>query len=196
MKTKKNRAVVVFITAAMLMSALLPAGCSLPKGKKDIWNAAQEFFDAYASGDADAVKAMVDGDITCDFDKSDNQRPRSKTLPMSTSTASPVRLRPKSRSHISTSTAFYPPKETRRPKRTSLRLSKNTTEGRRRLSRSILFSMNPKESGLSAKSPQRNILNYSMKQRGSIYLQYLQTMLTISSAKLSAFMHKGYSTSL
>ena len=41
MKTKKNRAVVVFITAAMLMSALLPAGCSLPKGKKDIWNAAQ-----------------------------------------------------------------------------------------------------------------------------------------------------------
>ncbi len=73
MKTGKNKAVVVLITAALLLSALLPAGCSLPKGKKDIWNVAQEFFDAYASGDADAVKAMVDGDITCDFDKSDKE---------------------------------------------------------------------------------------------------------------------------
>ena len=73
MKTGKNKAVVVLITAALLLSALLPAGCSLPKGKKDIWNVAQEFFDAYASGDADAVKAMVDGDITCGFDKSDKE---------------------------------------------------------------------------------------------------------------------------
>lgn len=73
MKTRTNKAVVVLMTAALLLSALLPTGCRLPKGKKEIWTAAQEFFDAYATGDDDAVKSLVDGNLTCDFNKSDKE---------------------------------------------------------------------------------------------------------------------------
>lgn len=73
MKTKNSKAVVLFLTTALLMSILFQTGCRLPKGKKEIWTAAQDFFDAYATGNADAVKSLVDGDLTCDFSKSDKE---------------------------------------------------------------------------------------------------------------------------
>ena len=63
MKTLKHKAVVTILTAAMLMTSLLPAGCAGRKNKDmvEIQRKAEEFIYRFATGDADTVKDLVDG---------------------------------------------------------------------------------------------------------------------------------------
>lgn len=63
MKTKKNKAVVVLMTAALLLTSLLPSGCVSRKNKDivELQRKAEEFIYQFAAGDADAVKDLVDG---------------------------------------------------------------------------------------------------------------------------------------
>ena len=63
MKTLKHKAVVTILTAAMLMTSLLPAGCAGRQNKDmvEIQRKAEEFIYRFATGDADTVKDLVDG---------------------------------------------------------------------------------------------------------------------------------------
>ena len=63
MKTLKHKAVVTILTAVMLMTSLLPAGCAGRKNKDmvEIQRKAEEFIYRFATGDADTVKDLVDG---------------------------------------------------------------------------------------------------------------------------------------
>ena len=63
MKTKKNKAVVVLMTAALLLTSLLPSGCVSRKNKDmtALQYKIEEFIDKFSSGDADTVKDLVDG---------------------------------------------------------------------------------------------------------------------------------------
>lgn len=63
MKTKNNKAVVVLMTAALLLTSLLPSGCVSRKNRDmtEIQLKAEEFIYQFATGDADTVKELVDG---------------------------------------------------------------------------------------------------------------------------------------
>lgn len=62
MKTKKNKAVVVVMTAVMLLTSLFSSGCNLRKNKDitDLQNKAEEFVDVFCKGDADEVTELVE----------------------------------------------------------------------------------------------------------------------------------------
>ena len=63
MKTKKNKAVVVLMTAAVLLTAVLPTGCKSKEARisEELQNKTEEFIDVFASGDVGRVEDMVDG---------------------------------------------------------------------------------------------------------------------------------------
>lgn len=63
MKTRTNKAVVVLMTAALLLTSLLPTGCVSRKNKDmvEIQRKAEEFIYQFATGDADTIKDLVDG---------------------------------------------------------------------------------------------------------------------------------------
>ena len=62
MKITGNKAVVVVLTAAVLMSAFLPSGCSHnAKDKEEIKTVTQDFIDAFAEGPGE-VEDLIDGD--------------------------------------------------------------------------------------------------------------------------------------
>ena len=63
MKTKNNKAVVLFLTAAMLLTSLLPTGCVSRKNKDmtALQYKIEEFMDKFASGDKDELEGIVDG---------------------------------------------------------------------------------------------------------------------------------------
>ena len=62
MKITGNKAVVVVLTAAVLMSAFLPTGCSHnAKDKEEIKTVTQDFIDAFAEGPGE-VEDLIDGD--------------------------------------------------------------------------------------------------------------------------------------
>ena len=65
MKTRTNKAVVVLMTAALLLTALLPTGC-VSRENKDLTALQykiEEFIDKFSLGDADTVKDLVDGEF-------------------------------------------------------------------------------------------------------------------------------------
>ena len=63
MKTKNNKAVVLFLTAAMLMTSVLPMGCSSKEAKIQaiLKEKAETFIEDYASGDKDKIDDLIDG---------------------------------------------------------------------------------------------------------------------------------------
>ena len=63
MKTRTNKAVVVLMTAALLLTALLPTGCVSRKNKDmtALQYKIEEFMDKFASGDKDELEGIVDG---------------------------------------------------------------------------------------------------------------------------------------
>ena len=63
MKTKTNKAVVVLMTAALLLTSLLPSGCVSRKNKDmtALQYKIEEFMDKFASGDNNAIEDLVDG---------------------------------------------------------------------------------------------------------------------------------------
>lgn len=63
MKTKMNKAVVVLMTAALLLTSLLSTGCISRKNKDtvELQSKIEEFIHQYASGDADALADLIDG---------------------------------------------------------------------------------------------------------------------------------------
>ena len=68
MRLPEKRAVSLFMTAALLMSAVLPTGCS--NSKKDISEIEDltgRFFTAVGSGDETAVNDLVEGDFVPDY---------------------------------------------------------------------------------------------------------------------------------
>ena len=66
MKTKNNKAVVLFLTAAMLMTSVLPMGCSSKEAKIQaiLKEKAETFIEVYASGDKDKIDDLIDGSFT------------------------------------------------------------------------------------------------------------------------------------
>ena len=63
MKTGKNKAAVVLMTAAMLLTAVLPTGCKSKETRirEDLQSKTEEFIDVFTSGDADKMEDLVDG---------------------------------------------------------------------------------------------------------------------------------------
>ena len=63
MKTRTNKAVVVLMTAALLLTSLLPTGCVSRKNKDmvTLQYKIEEFMDKFASGDNNAIEDLVDG---------------------------------------------------------------------------------------------------------------------------------------
>ena len=63
MKTRKNKAVVVLMTAALLLTSLLPTGCASRENKDmtALQYNIEEFLDKFASGDKNAIEDLVDG---------------------------------------------------------------------------------------------------------------------------------------
>lgn len=63
MKTKNNKAVVVLMTAALLLTSLLPSGCVSRKNRDmtEIQLKAEEFIYQFASGDINKMEDLVDG---------------------------------------------------------------------------------------------------------------------------------------
>ena len=63
MKTRNNKAVVVLMTAALLLTSLLPTGCVSRKNKDMValQSRIEEFIDKFSSGDNNAIEDLVDG---------------------------------------------------------------------------------------------------------------------------------------
>ena len=63
MKTGKNKAAVVLMTAAMLLNAVLPTGCKSKETRirEELQSKTEEFIDVFTSGDADKMEDLVDG---------------------------------------------------------------------------------------------------------------------------------------
>lgn len=63
MKTGKNKAAVVLMTAAMLLTAVLPTGCKSKETRirEELQSKTEEFIDVFTSGDADKMEDLVDG---------------------------------------------------------------------------------------------------------------------------------------
>ena len=76
MKNVKKRAVGLLLTAALLASALLPAGCKSRESKdiEQIKEVTEQFFEAYASGNTKDMEDLVDGDFSYNFYDDDKDK--------------------------------------------------------------------------------------------------------------------------
>lgn len=69
MKNVKNKAVVILLTAVLLMTSVLQSGCDTRETKdiKEIKSVTEQFLDAYATGKSKVMKDLVDGKISYPF---------------------------------------------------------------------------------------------------------------------------------
>ena len=76
MKNVKKRAVGLLLTAALLASALLPAGCKSRESKdiEQIKEVTEQFFEAYASGNTKDMEDLVDEDFSYNFYDDDKDK--------------------------------------------------------------------------------------------------------------------------
>lgn len=74
MNSVKNKAVAFLMTAAVLVCAVLPAGCDMSKAKDTaaIEELTEQFIEAFAAGDSDDVEDLIDGSFRYSYNDKDS----------------------------------------------------------------------------------------------------------------------------
>lgn len=73
MKNAKSKAAALLLTVAVLVCAVLPAGCSSREAKdiEEIEETTQQFIEAFAAGNSDDVEDLIDGDFSYGYKDKD-----------------------------------------------------------------------------------------------------------------------------